>query len=114
LLVQPVFHVGLVSFPGATNRFTYTSLLQAADIQLDSAFTADILAEREKALEKFFARAGYFEASVRARPESDETHKLVNVIFDCELNKRAQDWKNSNTGSFPGKKQPNCGERSTL
>ena len=90
LLVQPVFHVGLVSFPGAADRFTYTSLLQAVDIQLDSAFTADILPEREKALEKFFARAGYFEASVKARPESDETHKLVNVIFDCQLNKRAK------------------------
>lgn len=90
ILVQPVFHIGLISFPGANTKFSYTSLLQAADIQLDSAFTADVLPARERALETLFAKQGYFQPSVSSRIEPDEAHQLVNIIFDCDLGKRAK------------------------
>lgn len=90
LLLEPVFHTGLISFPGAVNRFPYSTLLQTADIQPDSVFSSDVLPERAAALHAYFVKQGYFEAAVRTRTETDEAHKLVNVIFDCQLAKRAK------------------------
>jgi outer membrane protein insertion porin family len=90
LLLQPVFHVGLLSFPGAADKFHYTILLQASQIQLDAVYTPDVLPDRAAGLQAFLVKEGYFEAHVGTRTEVDSAHRLVNVIFDCQLGPRAR------------------------
>jgi len=89
LLLQPVFHVGLLSFPGA-ERFHYTILLQTSQIQLDAVYTPDVLPQRTAGLQEFFVKEGFFEAQVTTRTEPDPAHRLVNVVFNCQLGPRAR------------------------
>src|SRR5262249_39602074 len=88
-LLQPVYHVGLVSFPGA-ERVSYVRLVQAVNIAVDAAFIADVVPEKERALKTFLAQEGFFAAGVQARTEPDSAPKLVNVSFVCALGKRAR------------------------
>ena len=90
LLLQPVFHVGLLSFPGAADKFHYTILLQTSQIQLDAVYTPDVLPQRAASLQTFFVKEGYFEAKVGTRTEVDSAHRLANVVFDCQLGPRAR------------------------
>ena len=89
-LLQPVFHVGLISFPGAAGKFNYSILLQTSQFQLDAVYSPDFLPERAADIQRFFVREGYFEAKVKTRTEADPAHRLVNVIFDCDLGRRAR------------------------
>jgi outer membrane protein insertion porin family len=88
-LLQPVYHVGLVSFPGA-ERVSYVRVLQAVNIPVDGIFIADVIPEKEKAVRAFLAQEGFFGASVKARTEADRVHKLMNIGFVCTLGKRAK------------------------
>jgi outer membrane protein insertion porin family len=90
LLLQPVFHVGLISFPGAADKFNYTILLQTSQIQLDAVYSPDYLPQRAAGLQAFFVKEGYFEANVTSRTKPDPTHRLVNILFDCHLGPRAK------------------------
>ena len=89
-ILQPVYNIGLVSFPGATKAFTYTRLLQAANIPASSPFVSDHISDQEKTLQQFFAGQGYFSAAVTAKTQVDDAHRLVNVVFDCQLHSRAK------------------------
>jgi outer membrane protein insertion porin family len=89
-LLQPVYHVGLVTFPHATGSMSYTQMLQAVNISLDAPFIRDELPLKEKALKDFFATQGYFAAAASATFQADDAHKIVNIAFDCNMNKRAK------------------------
>src|SRR5215813_12095138 len=89
-LVQPVYNVGLITFPHAAASLSYTQMLQAVNIPLDAPFVRDELALKEKVLRDFFATQGYFAAAVSATFQADDAHKIVNVAFDCNMNKRAK------------------------
>jgi outer membrane protein insertion porin family len=89
-ILQPVYNLGLVSFPGATKFFSYTRLLQAANVPTRSPFVPDYVSDEEQRLLRFFASEGFFAASVSAHTQNDEAHRLVNVIFDCGLFSRAK------------------------
>jgi outer membrane protein assembly factor BamA len=89
-LIQPVYRVGLVSFPGAAEKISYSRLLQAANLTLDGPFVADDTAEKEEALKNFLAQEGYFVAAVHTKTDPDGTHQLMNVNFDCALRRRAK------------------------
>jgi outer membrane protein insertion porin family len=90
LLLQPVFHVGLVSFPGAAGRFNYSTLLLTSQIQLDAVYSPDFLPDRAAALQAYFVKQGYFAAAVGSRTQVDASQRLVHVIFDCRLGKAAK------------------------
>ena len=89
-ILQPVYRIGLISFPGADRQLSYPLLLQAVNIPLDAPFVRDSLPEREQALQRFFVKEGYFAAAVVSKPQVDDAHRLVNVVFQCELGQRAK------------------------
>jgi outer membrane protein insertion porin family len=89
-ILRPVYHLGLVSFPGAMKSFSYTRLLQAANIPTRSPFVPDYVSDEEQRLLRFFASEGFFAAGITAHTQNDDAHRLVNVIFDCDLHSRAK------------------------
>ena len=89
-LIQPVYRIGLISFPGAAEKLAYPQLLQAVDFPSDALFIADEIPEREQALAKFLGQHGYFSSSVHTKTEMDNAHQLVNVSFQCALGPRAK------------------------
>jgi outer membrane protein insertion porin family len=89
-ILQPAYNVGLVSFSGATKTFSYTRLLQAVNIPTRSPFVPDYISDEEQRLSRFFASEGFFAARVSARTQNDDAHRLVNIIFDCDLHSRAK------------------------
>ena len=89
-ILQPVYDIGLVSFPGATKAFPYSRLLQAANIPATAPFVPDYIADEEKSLLRFFASEGFFTATASARTQVDDAHRIVNIIFHCALHSRAK------------------------
>jgi outer membrane protein insertion porin family len=89
-ILQPVYDIGLVSFPGATKAFPYSRLLQAANIPTSSPFVPDYLVDEEKSLLRFFISEGFFAATANTRTQVDDAHHIVNITFDCELHSRAK------------------------
>jgi outer membrane protein insertion porin family len=89
-ILEPAYYVGMVFFPGATGVFTYTRLLQTANIPDQTPFVEDLLTQGKNALLHLFETDGFFAASVQPEAQRDETHRVVNILFHCELNKRAK------------------------
>jgi outer membrane protein insertion porin family len=89
-ILQPAYYVGLLSFPGTKNRFPYTQLLQAVNIPDQIPFTKDLLPQGQKELVHFFQTKGYFKATVQPHSEADDAHRIVNLIFDVDLNEKAR------------------------
>jgi outer membrane protein assembly factor BamA len=89
-MLPPVYNIGLVSFPGAAKSISYTQLLQAANIPLDSPFVQDEILRKEKALKDFFAGQGFFAASVASTFHADDAHRIVNISFECQMNSHAK------------------------
>jgi outer membrane protein insertion porin family len=88
--LEPAYYVGIVSFPGATNVFTYTGLLQTVNIPDQTPFVEDLLTQGKNSLLHLFETDGFFAASVEPEAQRDEAHRVVNVVFHCQLNKRAK------------------------
>ena len=84
-LLRPAYFIGLISFPGATSRFPYTQLLQAVNIPDQSAYTDDLPAQGQKALLHFLQTQGYFTATVDPHSQTDEAHRIVNLVFTAHL-----------------------------
>ncbi|HTC62638.1 MAG TPA: POTRA domain-containing protein [Candidatus Saccharimonadales bacterium] len=89
-LLQPASYVGILKFPGATKSFSYTQLLQAANIPEQAAFVDEMPTQGAGALLKFFHANGYFEAQVTPDVQRDDAHRIVNISFDCRLNRLAR------------------------
>ncbi|HXN64332.1 MAG TPA: POTRA domain-containing protein [Candidatus Acidoferrales bacterium] len=89
-VLQPAYYIGMIYFPGALGPFPYPRLLQVADFPSEEPFIKSETETARKALLDFFAREGYFEATVEVTTETDEAHKLVNVTFHTDLNRIAR------------------------
>jgi outer membrane protein assembly factor BamA len=89
-ILQPTSYVGILSFPGATKTFGYTQLLQAVNISEQAAFVDELPAQGAAALVHFFNINGYFEAQVTPEVQRDDAHRIVNIHFDCRLNRLAR------------------------
>src|ERR1700730_10683984 len=85
-ILQPASYIGILDFPGATQTFSYTRLLQAVNIPEQTAFVDDLAAQGAQALLQFFQTNGYFEAKVTPEIQRDDAHRIVNIRFDCHLN----------------------------
>src|ERR1700681_2536538 len=82
-ILQPASYIGILDFPGATQTFSYTRLLQAVNIPEQTAFVDDLAAQGAQALLQFFQTNGYFEAKVTPEIQRDDAHRIVNIRFDC-------------------------------
>ena len=89
-LLPPVYNVGLITFPGMNKTISYTQLLQAVNIPLDSPYVQDQLPEQAKAVQQYLANQGYFAASVSVTPQVDDQHRIVNIAFECVMHARAK------------------------
>jgi outer membrane protein insertion porin family len=89
-ILQPADYVGIVTFPGSAEHFSYVRLLQAVNIPDQSPYVDSLLPPAQEALTKYLREDGYFLASVHPEIHRDETHRVVNIAFNCDLNKRAR------------------------
>src|SRR4051812_5935049 len=89
-LLEPAYYLGIVQFPGAEKLFTYTRLLQIADLPDEDPYDPARVPIAEKALTDFLHHNGYFQASVQAEPAIDDAHQLVSVKFAIEMGKQAK------------------------
>jgi outer membrane protein insertion porin family len=88
-LLEPAYYLGVVRFPGA-EKFSYTRLLQAVDLQDQDPFDSERLDFAKTSLSKFLQHNGYFQASVEATPEIDDAHQIVNINFAVRLGPQAR------------------------
>jgi outer membrane protein insertion porin family len=89
-LLEPAYYLGVVQFPGAVQKFTYTRLLQTANLSDEDPYDPTRLPVAETELLKLLHSYGYFLATVHAQPEIDNAHELVNVNFAIDLGKQAR------------------------
>lgn len=89
-LLEPAYYLGIVTFPGAEGQFTYTRLLQTANLSDEDPYDPMRVREGEKSLADFLKRNGFFEAKVRLETDIDDAHELVNVKYNIELGKQAR------------------------
>jgi outer membrane protein assembly factor BamA len=101
-LLEPAYYLGTVEFPGAEKRFSYTRLLQTADLSDEDPYDPTRIPIAEDTLRKFMQHNGYFQAKVHAEPHIDDAHELVDVSFVVEMGKRA----NISSVSIEGPDQP--------
>ncbi len=89
-LLEPAYFMGIVDFPDAAKAFSYTRLLQVADLSDEDPYDPARVTAGQQALLNFFKKNGYFEASTQSSITIDDAHKLVNVTFNVKLEKRAR------------------------
>ena len=89
-LLEPAYFIGVVEFPGAVQHFSYTRLLQVANLQDEDPYDQGRIPVAEEALLQFFQKNGYFQAQVHTEKEIDDAHQLVNVTFSVRIGKLAK------------------------
>jgi outer membrane protein insertion porin family len=89
-LLEPAYYLGMATFPGATKLFSYTRLLQVADLHEEDPYDTTRVEISEKALQDFLRRNGYFHAAIHTDSEIDDAHQLVNLTFSINLGKQAK------------------------
>jgi len=89
-LLEPAYYLGVVAFPGTTRLFSYTRLLQVANLSDEDPYDASRIPYAISALRDFFHRNGYFQAEVHGEPAIDDAHQLVNVTFAIQVGRRAR------------------------
>ncbi|HXJ88430.1 MAG TPA: POTRA domain-containing protein [Candidatus Binatia bacterium] len=87
-ILEPPYYLGVVQFPGAS--FTYTRLLQVADLPDEDPYDASRIPVAENALREFLRRTGYFQSEVHAETAIDDAHQIVNIAFKIVMGNRAR------------------------
>ena len=88
-LLEPAYYLGIVTFPGADRQFSYTRLLQTANLSDEDPYDPVRVREGAKSLADFLRRNGFFQSKVDLEADIDDAHELVNVKYAIELGKRA-------------------------
>ncbi|HZU45457.1 MAG TPA: POTRA domain-containing protein, partial [Terriglobales bacterium] len=89
-VLQPALYYGIVEFPGADKKFTYTRLLQVVNVPDQEPYAEKSVEDGANALLQFLQKTGYFDAQVKTETRFDEQHQLANIIYHVTLNKRAK------------------------
>ena len=89
-LLEPAYYLGVVEFPGATKLFSYTRLLQVANLSDEDPYDPARLVVAQQALKGFFKHNGYFQATIQTDKQIDDPHQLVNIGFTVNLGKQAR------------------------
>jgi outer membrane protein insertion porin family len=89
-LLEPVYYLGAVQFPGVGRYFSYTRLLQVTNLSDEDPYDSSRIPVAEKALTDFLERNGYFQSTVHARTAIDDSHELVSVSFVVEVGKKSR------------------------
>jgi outer membrane protein assembly factor BamA len=89
-VLEPASYIGVITFPGATKVFSYTRLLQVANLPDQDPYQEKEVERADAALVKFFQGNGFFLASVQHELQLDDVHQIANIIFHVNLGKRAR------------------------
>ncbi len=89
-LLEPSYFIGIVDFPGAVQAFSYTRLLQVANLPDEDPYDPARVSAGQQALLDFLKRNGYFQSAIQSHIQIDDAHQLVNVSFAVKLGKRAR------------------------
>ena len=65
-VLEPAYYLGVVEFPGVLKLFSYTRLVQVANLSDEDPYDPSQIPVAETALIDFLRRNGYFQASVHA------------------------------------------------
>ena len=100
-ILEPAVYVGMYEFPGAIKEFSYSRLLQVANYNSQTPYSATDVQQAENALVKFFRQHGYFLAEVRPQIEPESDFGLANIVFHTNLGVRAKIGAISLAGANP-------------
>ena len=100
-ILTPAIYVGMYDFPGALKEFNYTTLLQVANYNSQTPYSASDINQAEDALVQYFRQRGYFQVEVHPEVVPQTDHRLVNVLFRADLGVRARIGKINMTGATP-------------
>lgn len=89
-LLEPAYFLGVVDFPGATKAFSYTRLVQVANLSDEDPYDPSRVAAGKQALQEFLRRNGYFRATIESNIRIDDARQIVNVTFNISLGKQAR------------------------
>ncbi|MGH9449853.1 MAG: POTRA domain-containing protein [Terriglobia bacterium] len=89
-ILQPAYYIGMITFPGAIDKFDYSRLLQVVNHPAEQPYEERRARQGVPGLQRFFASDGYFLASARMEVKFDPIHRLANVAYPVTLNKRAR------------------------
>ena len=89
-LLEPAYFIGIVDFLGAAQVFSYTRLLQVANLSDEDPYDPDRVSVGQKALQDFFKRNGYFQSTIQPGIHIEDAHQLVSVTFAVKLGARAR------------------------
>jgi outer membrane protein assembly factor BamA len=89
-LLEPAYYLGIVDFPGAMKRFSYTRLLQVVDLPDEDPYDPARIPIAENELRDFLHRHGYFQSTVHGTRTIDDDHQIVNISFAIALGKQAR------------------------
>src|SRR5438094_1231413 len=77
-LLEPAYFLGIIDFPGATNQYTPTRLVQVIDLSEKDPYIKASVAIAEKILQKFLKHTGYLQPTVHAHSQLDDDKQPVN------------------------------------
>ena len=89
-VMQPVYYVGMINFPGALETFSYPRLLQVINYPNQEPYDESRVKAAEPVLRSYFANNGYFTAQLESETKLDDVRQLADVVFHVTLNKRAK------------------------
>ncbi len=102
-VLQPAYYVGMLEFPEATKYFSYTRLLQVANLPDQSVFRQADKEKAEQALLKYFQDHGFFLAKVHTDVRLDDKNQLAHLTFHVQPGPHAHVGKVEVKGSTPEK-----------
>ena len=92
-------YVGVVEFPGTGTKFPYTALLQAVDIPEQSPYFSGLEVKSPAGLAGLSPQAWVLlRLTSEWKRAAMKLHRVVNLIFDCDLKKQARVRKIEFTG----------------
>ena len=100
-VAQPAYYLSIYDFPGALKVYSYARLIQVASYTAQEPYSAVDVQQAQVALEKFFHQTGYFEATVKPEIRINQEHRIVSVMFNTDLKKRAKFGAVKLTGATP-------------
>ena len=88
-ILDPAVYYGIFQFPGA-ERYPYSRLIQVSNYSSQTPYDAATVEQDRQRLLRFFRQEGYFKAEITASLQTDTKHGVVNVVFNCNLQKKAK------------------------
>ncbi|MGH9406802.1 MAG: POTRA domain-containing protein [Terriglobia bacterium] len=89
-LLQPVYYLGVITFPGAVYKFDYPQLLDVVNYPNEAPYDESRAQAANAALRGFFINDGYFLAQMSEHTGLDTSRKLANLVYDIDLGRRAR------------------------